>query len=116
MNYSKIVSISTFSCKLKIIITDNINKNTKNIYKKYNITYNENIELEGVFISTNGEIYYLLINEKYLTHNTIAHETFHASCAIAEDRDIEDEETKAWLCGYITQNIYDFIKLKKSRT
>lgn len=113
MSLSKLISINTFSCKLKFIVTDNINQDISNIYKKHKLKNNEIIELEGIFVSVNGLIYYLLIDKKYLTHNTIAHEIYHAATMITADRDIDDEETRAWLCGYITEKIYDFIKSKK---
>lgn len=49
---------------------------------------------------------------KYLSHNTIAHEVFHAVMKITEDRDIKDEEAQAWLVGHITGDIYKFLKKK----
>jgi hypothetical protein len=56
--------------------------------------------------------YYLLLNTKYLSHNTIAHEVFHATVRVTEDRDITDEEAQAWLSGHLTGVIYKFLAKK----
>jgi hypothetical protein len=57
--------------------------------------------------------YFLLIDSKYLSHNTIAHEIYHAVVGITEDRGITDEEAQSWLCGHITSVMYKFLEKKK---
>ena len=57
--------------------------------------------------------YYLLLGSQYLTHNTIAHELYHAVVRITEDRDITDEEAQAWLVGHLSGEIYKFLDKKK---
>ena len=113
MVIKKILNIETFVCKLEFTITDNINKEVSKIYKKYNYISNDNDEVEGIVITGYNDVYHLLIDSKYLTHNTIAHEIYHTTVRITEDRDVTDEETQAWLCGYITDAVYKFIDLKK---
>jgi hypothetical protein len=113
MIVKKIINIETFNCKLQFIISDNIKKEVDKVYKKYNVTSNNDYELEGILISGEMESYYLIIEQKYLSHNTIAHEIYHAVVRITEDRDVVDEETQAWLCGFLTEQAYSFIKKKK---
>jgi len=57
--------------------------------------------------------YFLLFHKDFLTHNTIAHELFHAAVRVTEDRDITDEEAQAWLAGHLTGEIYKFFEKKK---
>ena len=113
MAFKKTINIETFNTKVEVLITNSIQNEIKKIYTLYSNEYTDPIEVEGVLINLNIEKYHLLIDSKYLSHNTIAHEIYHAAVRITEDRDVVDEETQAWLCGYITQKVYDFIKLKK---
>lgn len=57
--------------------------------------------------------YYLLFPKDFLSHNTIAHEIYHATVRISEDRVVTDEEAQAWLAGYITGMVYEFLEKKK---
>jgi hypothetical protein len=69
-------------------------------------------EAEGVVLSPDITDYYLVIDLRYLSYNTIAHEIYHATVKITEDRDIVDEETQAWLCGHITGVLHKFLDKK----
>lgn len=113
MTVKKILNIETFGCKLQMMITDVIKKEIIKVYKSYGVISGYEDEVEGILISGSNGIYHLIIDDKCLSHNTIAHEIYHAVVRITEDRDVVDEETQAWLCGYITEEIYNFIKLKK---
>jgi hypothetical protein len=113
MAFKKIINIETFNSKLEVVLTNNVQNDIKKVYALYKHEYTDPIEVEGILINVSIEKYHLLIDTQYLSHNTIAHEIYHAVVRITEDRDVVDEETQAWLCGYITQKIYDFIKLKK---
>lgn len=113
MMFKKTLNIETFSCKLQLIISDDINKEINKIYKNYNIPPVSDHEVEGMLISGSNRLYYLIIDNNCLSHNTIAHEIYHAVVRITEDRDVSDEETQAWLCGFLTEKMYSFIKQKK---
>jgi hypothetical protein len=108
------IKLETYSCALVIIITDQLKTECKKIYKKYKIEAGEESgEDEGVFISTDITKYFLLIDSKYLSHNTIAHEIYHAVVGITEDRGITDEEAQSWLCGHLSGTVYKFLDKKK---
>lgn len=70
-------------------------------------------EAEGAVVMIGIEKYYLLLHKDFLTHNTIAHEVFHAAVRVTEDRDVTDEEAQAWLAGHLTAEIYKFLDKKK---
>jgi hypothetical protein len=113
MKATATIKLETYSCALVIIITDQLKAESKKIYKKYKIDAGEESEDEGVFITTDISKYFLLIDNKYLSHNTIAHEIYHAVVGITEDRGITDEEAQSWLCGHITGTTYKFLEKKK---
>lgn len=114
MKISKLINLPTYSCALTIIITDQIKTESKKVYKKHTIEDDDDEEEnEGLFITTNDANYFLIVDVRYLTHNTIAHEIYHATVRITEDRNVVDEEAQAWLCGHITTEVYKFIEKKK---
>lgn len=107
------IKLTTYDCQVTLIITDALNEHVNRTYKKHKSNYKFSDPAEGVFFSIDIDCYYLVIDKKYLTHNTIAHEVFHAACRIAKDRGIKDEEAQAWLCGHLSRVIYKFLQKKK---
>ena len=110
---STTIKFPTYSCKLVISVVDNVKSSVEKIYKKYNIKDEFEDEAEGVLVMPNMDTYYLMIEKDYITHNTIAHEIFHAAVRITEDRGITDEEAQAWMAGHITESLYKFLEKKK---
>lgn len=108
------IKFPLYNCLLKVIVTNDIKTEEKRICKKYKLIHvDDGSECEGVLFSPVFTDYILVIDEKYLTHNTIAHEVFHATRKITEDRDIRDEEQQAWVSGHIAGEIYKFLDKKK---
>ena len=103
----------TYSCRLIIMVVDNVRTEVDKLYKKYSINDEFGDEAEGALVMPNMEAYYLLLDKSYLSHNTIAHEIFHAAVRITEDRAITDEEAQAWMAGHITETLYKFLDKKK---
>lgn len=113
MKTSSTIKLPTYSCQLSFIVTDQLSAETLKLYKKYGLKQeDEEGENEGILISADIDKYFLLIDTKYLSHNTIAHETYHAVVRVTEDRGIVDEEAQAWLCGHLTGVIYKFLQKK----
>jgi hypothetical protein len=113
MTLKKVIKVDLYSCALRFIVTDNMRQEYMAVCKKNNFdsTYTE---VEGVFIwGGSGKEYYLLIDLDKLTHNTISHEIYHAASRICEHRDVQDEESRAWLSGYIAEQIYKFLDKKR---
>ena len=113
MKVSKKLKLPNYSCTVEIIVSDEINSIVNNIYSKNKIDERFTDAVEGILITLDISTYYLILNTKYLTHNTIAHEVYHASRKVTEDREIQDEESQAWLAGYIAAEVYKFIEKKK---
>lgn len=107
------IKLSTYSCDLNISVVDSVADEVSKLYKKYKIEGTLGSEAEGAVVMIKMQKYYILFHKDYLTHNTIAHEVFHATVRITEDRDVTDEEAQAWLSGYITGLVYTFLDKKK---
>lgn len=107
------IKLPMYNCKVVIKIVDNVKLEAEKLYKKNKIKEEFDGEAEGALLTINIDSYYLLLGHKFLTHNTIAHEVFHAAMGVAEDRGIIDEEAKAWLVGHITGTLYKFLDKKK---
>jgi hypothetical protein len=102
-----------YACSVEIIITDELSNEVNKIYKKHKFEDKFTDVAEGVVITIDIDKYYIILSTKYLSHNTIAHEVYHAAVRITEDRSISDEETQAWLAGHLTEEVYKFIEKKK---
>lgn len=107
------IKLPTYSCILTFVVTDNLEKFVKTLYKKYNIIDLIEDSSEGILLTPDIDKHYLVISSEYLTHNTIAHEIFHAAVRVTEDRGIVDEEAQAWLAGHIAGSVYKFLESKK---
>jgi hypothetical protein len=105
----KKLSLSTYNCNVIVAITDELNKHVNSIYKRLKSKDTFDGDAEGILLTLDIDNYYLIFDTKYLSHNTIAHEIYHAVVKVTEDRDIVDEEAQAWLAGYISGEVYKFI-------
>ena len=113
MKQSFKIKLPTYNCELHFCVLDQLNTEVNKVYKKYKVGESFEDSAEGVLISPDIDKYMLFIDIKYLSHNTMAHEIFHAVMKITKDRDINDEEAQAWLIGHVTGDVYKFL-LKKN--
>lgn len=113
MKTTSTLKLDTYGCKLVLVITDKLKADLKGIYKKHKLIESSDFDAEGLMVSPDMHIYYMMIDLDCLTHNTIAHEAFHAVSMIMHDREIHDEESGAWLAGHINEFIYNSINKKK---
>ena len=113
MSITTTIKLPTYSCKIIISIVDSVSIEADKIYKRRKIKETFGDEAEGALIMPDLDVYYLLVGHKYLSHNTIAHEIFHAAVRVTEDRGVIDEEAQAWLAGHLTAVIYKFLDKKK---
>lgn len=109
MNKNKKIKLLTYNCSVVFIITDELKAIVNNIYKKLKHPDTFSEEAEGVVVTIDIDNYYVVLDTHYLSHNTIGHELYHAVVKVTEDRDIVDEESQAWLMGYLSQEMYKFI-------
>ena len=108
--YRKIAKLDMYNCVANFIITTDLTKDVAKLYKKNGIKLDFDVIAEGLVFSHEISDYYLIIDNYYLSHNTIAHEIYHLVTRITEDRGIIDEESQAWLAGHLSQIVYDYIK------
>lgn len=106
------IKLPTYSCKLQIVVVPSVAAYAEKVYKKYKIVDSFGAEAEGALIMVDISNYFLVLHKNFLTHNTIAHEIYHAAVRITEDRDVTDEEAQAWLTGYITEVVYKYLDKK----
>ena len=112
MKITTTIKLPTYSCELVVAVVDSVAEEAEKLYKKYKLKEDFGDEAEGAVIMLDIDKYYLLIGNKFLSHNTIAHEIYHAVVRVTEDRGIVEEEAQAWLAGHITGVIYKFLHKK----
>lgn len=105
------VRVDVYSCNVHIVVTDDMSAYVQELNKQFGCAKDID-DSEGFMFTPDLKTYYVVFDDQYLTHNTIAHEVFHLSCSICKDRDIKEEEPQAWLSGFLTENIYKFIDKK----
>jgi hypothetical protein len=117
MAYHKIqkkIKVNTFSCDVVYIVSDNIYKVEDYLHKKYGGEKPKDDDpAEGYTVTVNSTLYVMVLDYRFMTNNLIGHEIYHVTHRICDDRDIEDEETMAWLNGYLHEEFYKFINTPK---
>jgi len=107
----KKIKVGVYDANVVFMVTDSMEEVAIKTFRKTKEIWSIE-DADGCVFYTTG-LYYLVLLQEQISHNLIAHEIFHLSTRICEDRYIEDEETKAWLTGYLTENIYKFLDKKK---
>lgn len=110
MTKRKTIKLQTYNCNLIVIVTDELKSVVNGIYKKLKHKETFDQEAEGILITIDIDNYYVVFDTEYLSHNTIAHELYHAVVKVTEDRDIIEEEAQAWLMGYLSEVVYKYIQ------
>lgn len=106
--------VPIFNCYVNIIISEDL-KRVINIYLKKK---EDKIEYEPWAFSWNPSDecanYYLFLGKKTFDIDCLNHEKSHIVDFILEDRNIKpNDEVRAYLDGYISKKIFDFLKNKK---
>ena len=113
MKLTSTLKISPYGCKVVLIITDSLINEANKVYKKHKMEQMFEGDAEGTVITPDIDVYYMIIEQKYLSHNTLSHENYHIVNVIKSDRGIIDDEAGAWLSGHIAEFIYKFIDKKQ---
>lgn len=106
------VPLKMYECNFYFILTDNLLKTINTYEKKYKLPLTSG-DYEGLAGEFTFKKYFVCIDKKYLSINSLSHEMFHITNRILNNRDIFHEETGAWLCGFLTQKVYNFLKKNK---
>lgn len=111
---SETFTIELYETTIILMIGDSIE--LINRFVNDNITKIDILDTEGCVFENHQDgsfQYYIVLVRSKLGHNLIAHEVFHLSSSILRTINITDEEATAWLIGYITELLYDFLKRKQ---
>jgi hypothetical protein len=111
---SHMFTIDLYETTVVLLIGDSIEIINKHVND--NITKVDLLDTEGCVFENHLEgrfQYYIVLVKSKLTHNLIAHEVFHLSSSVLRTINITDEEATAWVIGYITELLYDFLKSKQ---
>lgn len=118
MKRQKKINIKAFECSVLLIVTDNVSKAEKAIHRKHKteeIATDEGY-VDGLTISVNFNLYVVILDRSSASYNLVGHEVCHAVQRIAGDREITDDETMAWLTGYLCEEVHTFINKIKYET
>jgi hypothetical protein len=116
MRCSKKINLPEFKCDVTVILTDDPKTEVLKLRKKHTDVEALTFRVEGIMIAPDSDKskYYLILDIKVLSHNLISHEVYHLVRAVSEDRCMEnDEESLAWISGFVAENIYNFLNKKK---
>ena len=109
--YQQKLRVDVYACAVHIVVTNDLSAFVADLDHQFGGASSVDGS-EGFVFAPDMRTYYIAFDEEYLTHNTISHEVFHLTCAICQDRDVAEEEARAWLSGYLSENIYKFIDKK----
>lgn len=112
MLLKKTIKLPVYDCSVHFMLTDEVKKELLKICKKHKMVLGEDEEYEGLVVYPTISTYYLIIDTKYLTYNTILHEVYHLASMVCNQRDIQNEEAAAWVSGHVGSTIINFL-LKK---
>jgi hypothetical protein len=109
------LNISIYECTVHLWIvptTKDVCLTAQKILKKHKI--NEKVEdaAWGYMIPAFNNYYILLSQSSLKDYNTFMHETIHCIDAILEDRNINDDEARAYLAGYIGNHFLKQLNIK----
>lgn len=111
MEINKILKVDVYSTNVKIVLTDEMDKTLKKYFKKFKVPFDDGYYWGMFFSDPDVSNYYLFLNTKKLTLDTIVHESYHACCKILKDRGVgmEDEEPMAYLMGYFCEALMKIV-------
>lgn len=106
------IKVPLYECKVVLIVTSTMEELQQHVYKKKKANVDV-LDTHGVVFNWGNAEYVIALREESMSHNLLAHELFHLVMAITHDIDIEDEESQAWLVGYLTEQVYKVLNKKK---
>lgn len=103
--------VDIYEVTVIIYVLDDIS-DLENIVLKKTKTKIDIDNVLGVTFAWGDQEYVVAFEKDKLSHNLINHELFHLTKSITENIDITDEESQAWLMGFLSENVYRLLKKK----
>jgi hypothetical protein len=104
------IKISVYETEVQLMVVDSMSE-LQDLLMKKGIMVHDVTNCEGITLGYN-KTYLVVLVKELISHNLIAHELFHLATMVTKDIDIEDEESQAWLNGYITEHVYKILNKK----
>lgn len=105
----KKIEIKLYQCRVHLIATPDLKKEYAKLHKRYKEVPDQDGDIaEAWCVNFDMLDYYVLVDTKHITVNTVAHEIYHTVSILLGNRDIKDEESGAWLCGMLMEEALKF--------
>lgn len=108
----KIIYIKVYGVLLDLRICKDIKRSVRAVCKKKNLEIGLEDNFGGMVLPLDINNYILFLSSDYVDYDTLFHEIYHCTRFIGESRFIKDEESFAWLQGYIGNEIMKCLKDK----
>jgi hypothetical protein len=112
MRVSKTIKVAVYSCKVIVVLTDDVDKEGARICKKHKMPVADGENYALAISTTDVHTYYVIYNPKSININRLVHEVTHIGGMILKDRGTEeslDGENLAYLNGFLAEEIYKFV-------
>lgn len=112
------IRVPLYGISITVIIDDDVHKSVARLSKKnkwiLNPDFTKPFNIAGLAVYQGSEEYYIFFEKKHTSVNTVTHEITHVIERVFENKYIEDEsEALAYLTGYVTEKIFDFLLSKQ---
>lgn len=109
------ISIPVYDFKCTVIIDNKIEKVIDRYMKQFKMErVKDEDEYHGLAIASPLKKYYIFYSLHSLTPNTIIHEICHMVDYMIEEKGIDKlGESRAYLTGYISEKVFDFVLKNK---
>lgn len=104
------IKLSVYETVVQLMVVDSMDEFQELLAKK-GIMVADVTNCDGITLGYDQSYLVVLVKER-ISHNLIAHELFHLAQMVTKDIDINDEESQAWLNGYITEQVYKILNKK----
>lgn len=104
--------INIYDVTVHLILTEDMEEAENYISAKEGCVTPSFSDSLGLVVSVGTTDYYMVLDSKKTSINTVFHEVFHLASKICDDIDIHDEEAKAWVAGFCGEKIYTILKKK----
>jgi len=113
MYIQKTISLPQYKCKVRLFVVEHIPSKVKKLEKKYgqSVVDYDRADSGGLHFAFDVHEYFVILRSDCLSTYYISHEVLHFVDAMQNDRGIGEEE-RAYLMGYITEEIENTLKSK----